>query len=205
MSTKWEESQYHATNKQRNILIILFIICVITISILAFHISYLAQNAQKQVYIIQVDNETGNAQLINNSKANKLFSNDSIALYFIEKYIHIRENYTADQSRYSKDFIKLFSSNGIYRQYIGYMNKEKENLNRKYQSAKTYIKIKNKMKYNDNTYLIRFNLYTTNSSTFTKHAAIISVKYKNMKLSEKELKINPIGLQITEYKINEEK
>ncbi|MEL6712090.1 MAG: VirB8/TrbF family protein [Pseudomonadota bacterium] len=201
----WKENQYHAVTRQRNILIILSIILIVSTTLLSVYIAHLANNAQKQVYIVQIDNNTGETQLVNNTESNKLFSNDAIALYFIEKYLHARENYSIEKSKYSRKLIQLFSSPNVFKQYIGYMYNEKNNLEKKYHTNQTYIKIKNKIKYNKNTYLIRFNLYNTGNKKFTKHAAIVSIEYKNMNLSDDDIKINPIGLQITEYKVNEEK
>lgn len=203
----WHEERYDNITTQRNLLLLflmmLLVLCVVAIGVVAYVI-----NAKRfDPFVIQIDDNTGIAKIVNPISSDILSGNESLAQYFIKKYVIARETYNpVDFSKEAKKTVRLLSSNSVYSGYIGYLRNEQTNPSIKYgQKNTTFLTVKSWSKLSDNKYILRFNVNETSGSRqkFSK-IAVIDFSYVPMELTEKEKDINPVGFQVRGYRVDED-
>lgn len=206
----WYTEQYEKAIVQRNILFVLILIFFILVVVSIIAISNISTSKTFEPFVIQIDETTGSAVIVNPVQNDVLLSNESLSQYFIKKYITARETYNkVDFENYARQVIRLLSSQNIYSQYLSYIRIPDNDPLQKYaEKNSTIIKIKSWSKLDSTTstkYLVRFSLLETggNKLVFNK-IAVVEYKYVPMDLKEDERDINPIGFQITGYRVDDD-
>lgn len=203
----WYEEKYESVTVQRNLLLIMFLImlCLSIVSVMV--VAYVVNTKRFDPFVIQIDDVTGVAKIVNPLSSDILIANEELAKYFIKKYVSARESYNpVDFDTVAKNTVRLLSSNAVYWSYRGYLRDEKNNPSIKYgQKNTTYMTVKSWSKLADNKYILRFSLHETdqNRLVFNK-IAVVEFKYMAMELSEKERDINPIGFQVIGYRVDDD-
>ena len=158
-------------------------------------------------FVIQIDDTTGMAQIVNPVSSSVLGGNEALAQYFIKKYVIARETYNpVDFSSVAHKTIKLLSANSIYWDYRGYLKNDDVNPSIKYgQKNTTFLVVKSWSKLSEYKYILRFSINETAGAraSFNK-IAVVEFKYLPMELTEKEKDINPIGFQVIGYRVDDD-
>jgi type IV secretion system protein VirB8 len=106
----------------------------------------------------------------------------------------------------AKTTVRLLSANSIYWDYRGYLKNEDVNPSIKYgQKNTTFLLVKSWSNLSENKYILRFSINETagSRSVFNK-IAIVEFKYVPMELTAKDKDINPIGFQVTGYRVDDD-
>ncbi len=111
----WYEERYDRTVVQRNLLFILLLIFV-TLSIVSVISAAIIINAKSfDPFVVQIDDTTGMAKIVNPVSAEILDGNEALAKYFIKKYLIARETYNpVDFDTEARKVVRLFSSSNIW-------------------------------------------------------------------------------------------
>lgn len=201
----WFEERHDTITTQRNLLflsvIILLILSIIAVGVVAYVV-----NAKKfDPFVIQIDNATGVAQVVNPASSEILGGDEALAKYFIKKYVTARETYNpVDFESLARKIIRLFSSSNIFWEYMGYIKDEENNPAVQYgQKNTTYLTLKSWSELKKNSYIMRFSIHETaqNRRVFNK-IAIIEYQYVPMELKESDMEINPVGFQVIGYRVD---
>lgn len=201
----WFEERHDTITTQRNLLF-LFVIILLILSIISVGVvAYVVNSKEFDPFVIQIDNATGVAQVVNPASSEILDGNEALAKYFIKKYVIARETYNpVDFETRAKKIIRLFSASNVFWEYRGYIQNEENNPAVKYgQKNTTYLTLKSWSELGDNKYIIRFSIHETaqNRLTFNK-IAIVEFRYVPMELKESDMEINPVGFQVTGYRVD---
>ncbi len=204
----WYQTRYENVVVQRNILSAFVLICMLIVGISVIAVYKLSELKQFDPYVIQIDDDTGNTRLITGMSQDTLNANEEIAKYFIKKYLIARETYNSvDFDNISRKTIRLMSKDDVYYQYIGYIKNPKNDPTIIYGNRNsTYINVKSWSKIDPKKYIVRFSVTeSTQEATSKDKIAIVQFDYFDMELSESDREINPIGIQITGYRVDEDK
>ncbi len=111
----WYEERYDSIIVQRNILFMLLLIFVILSIISIISVAVVINSKRFDPFVIQIDETTGMAKIVNPTSSQMLEGNDSLARYFIKKYVIARETYNpVDFDTQAKQIVRLFSSSSIF-------------------------------------------------------------------------------------------
>ena len=203
----WYEERTATMVTQRNILLALtfFLLLLITLAIIA--ITVMLNLRKFDPFVIQIDDTTGSAKVVTPITTDILSGNDELAKYFIKKYVTVRETYNpVDFASNARRTIRLLSSERIYRDYLGYIaNKEIDPIIRYGQKNTTFLIIKSWSKLSDNKFILRFSINeTAEGKRVYNKIAVVDFGYYTMQLSEADREINPIGFQVTGYRVDDD-
>lgn len=203
----WYEERFDNITVQRNLLFILLLV-LLCLSIVSIGVvAYVINTKRFDPFVIQIDDTTGMAKIVNPINSQILNGNEALAQYFIKKYVVARETYNpVDFTTLAKKTVRLLSANSIYWEYRGYLRNEEVNPAIKYgQKNTTFLVVKSWSKLNDNKYILRFSINeTAQARRIYNKIAVVEFKYIPMELTEKDKDINPLGFQVTGYRVDDD-
>lgn len=205
----WYLERYDIILLQRNIFAVACLISMIIIVASIIAVAYITSAKSFHPFLVQIEESTGRATVVVSNKDNLITANQSLSQYFITKYLVAREGYNqVDFSDYSRKTIRLLSASDVYRDYLGYINRNENNPQIIYGNKNsTYVKIKS-WSYIDNTMkkvMVRFAvLENTGAMKTYNKIAVVDFDYISMELDELDKQINPIGFQIKGYKVSDD-
>ncbi len=203
----WYEERYDKIIVQRNLLFILLVFLLILSIISVAVIAFVINTKRFDPFVIQIDDTTGMAKIVNPITSSAINGNEALAQYFIKKYVIARETYNpVDFDKEAKKTVRLLSSSSIYWEYRGYLKNESVNPSIRYgQKNTTFLLVKSWSKLSENKYILRFSINETGGARniFNK-IAVVEFKYTPMELKEQEKDINPIGFQVTGYRVDDD-
>lgn len=159
-------------------------------------------------YVVTVDRNTGYLEVTKGLYQGNLTQDEAITQANLVKYVSLRESYNPSILRENYDLVSLMSQGAALQEYQQLWNGKNPNnpsivLGRK---AAIDIKIQSVSFLNDKTASIRFQreLKENNQTKISYWTAIIDYQYaqKPMKMAERFL--NPLGFQVTSYRVNPE-
>ncbi|MCC2646159.1 MAG: hypothetical protein K0R02_224 [Rickettsiaceae bacterium] len=206
----WYSERYDRVIVQRNIFFLLLLFCLSLVLISIFAISRISTSKSFEPFVIQIEENTGVAKIVNPASSEILSGNEALAQYFIKKYISARETYNpVDFGTYSRQVVRLLSSQAVFWQYLGFLRDEKNNFAVKYNDKNTtYLRVKSwsKLDNGGNKYMVRFSIHETagTRSIFNK-IVVVEFKYSPMSLKDDDRDINPVGFQVIGYRVDDDK
>ena len=203
----WYEERHDNITVQRNLLFLLLLV-LLCLSIVSIGVvAYVINTKRFDPFVIQIDDTTGIAKVVNPLTSTVLSGNEALAQYFIKKYIIARETYNpVDFSTEAKRVVRLLSANSIYWDYRGYLKNEAVDPTIKYgQKNTTYLVVKSWSKLADKKYIMRFSINETAGAmkVFNK-IAVVEFQYLPMELTENDKDVNPVGFQVTGYRMDDD-
>ena len=170
-------------------------------------IAYVVNAKRFDPFVIQIDDTTGVAQIVNPMSSNVLNGNEALAQYFIKKYVIARETYNpVDFDTGAKKTIRLLSNNAIYWDYRNYIKNESIDPRIKYgQKNTTFLLVKSWSKLSDTKYMLRFSINeTSGAKKVFNRIAVVEFKYIPLALTESDKDINPVGFQVIGYRVDDD-
>jgi type IV secretion system protein VirB8 len=203
----WYEERFDNITVQRNLLFILLIVllCLSIISIGV--IAYVINTKRFDPFVIQIDDTTGMAKVVNPINSQVLNGNEALAQYFIKKYVVARETYNpVDFTTLANKTVRLLSANSIYWDYRGYLRNDELNPSIKYgQKNTTFLIVKSWSKLSDNKYILRFSINeTAQARRVYNKIAVVEFQDVPMEVIEEDKDINPLGFQVTGYRVDDD-
>lgn len=203
----WYEERADKLIVERNILLSVSILLIIIVIISIVAIVYVVNSREFSPFVVQIDNNTGVATIVNPTSSMMLTGNEALAKYFIKQYLSARETYNSvDFATRARQTIRLFSSTPIYYSYLSYIRDKANDPVLKYgQNNSTSLTIKSWSKLEKDKYIVRFSVTEDNSSRkVLNKIAVVSFSYIPMELTDAERDINPVGFQINGYRVDDD-
>ncbi len=203
----WDSERYESIATQRNFFMLLTVVALFGIAIAVLAITHVVGSKKIDPFVIQVDESTGAANIVNPLTSNVLSGNDGLARYFIKKYINARETYNpVDFETGARKYIRLTSSDPVYAAYYRFIS-TKENDPRVIYGVNnvTYMKTKSWSKLDQKKHICRFSIHETlgEMKVYNK-IAIVEIDYVPTELSEADQDINPVGFQVKNYRVDDD-
>ncbi len=201
----WYEERYDKLVVQRNLLLVLVALLITLAITAAIGIMVVINTKEFDPFVIQIDESTGMAKIVTPVTSKILEGNDSLARYFIKKYVSARETYNpVDFDTEARKSIRLLSSGGVYWSYLSYIkNKDYDPTLIYGQKNTTFMVVKSWSKLADKKYMLRFSINeTSGDKKVTNKIAVVDFDYVAMELTDNDLDINPIGFQVKGYRVD---
>ncbi len=214
----WYQDRYETILIQRNLLFI----CVIAfIGIFAFTIVGIIKLNNSKVYepfIVQIEENTGIITKVNNSAVRELPAEKAVRNASLVRYVLARESYNyADYQFNYYQIVRLMSARNVYDDFNAEINPNNPGspISLGFDN-KVDVEIKSLIELDEENNLIQIRIgkakvpsrATANDAIFKQNekSYIITLRYQygDLDLSETERYINPLGIQIIAYSINEE-
>jgi len=203
----WYEERYDKLTVQRNILFIVLILFLF-VSVVSIVSAVVVINLKEfDPFVVQIDDSTGIAKVVNPVSTEILDGNEALAKYFIKKYLIARETYNpVDFEVEARKTVRLYSSNNVYWTYISYIkNKLVDPLLMYGQKNSTFLVIKSWSILGKNKYMVRFSLNENlGEKRIYNKLALVDFSYVAMELTDAERDINPIGFQVNGYRADDD-
>ena len=203
----WYEERFENITVQRNLLFVLLLVllCLSIISVGA--VAYIVNTKRFDPFVIQIDDTTGMAKIIDPVNSSVLNGNEALAQYFIKRYVIARETYNpVDFETEAMKTVRLLSASSIYWSYRGYLKSNEVNPTIKYgQKNTTFLIVKSWSKLDNKKFMLRFSVNETagNRKVFNK-IAVVEFDYLPMELTDSDRDTNPIGFQVTGYRVDDD-
>lgn len=202
----WYSDRYENLISQRNILALLTITSFIAVVVAIIAVGKISISKSFSPFVIQIEEKTGSAKIVNPVSSDLLSGNEALSRYFVKKYLTARETYNpVDFERNTRKVVRLFSSSYVYRAFLSYIRKPENDPTVIYgQRNETYLRLKSFQKLR-NQYFVRFSVIEQlgRQKVFDK-IATLTIEYLPMELTEEERDINPVGFQITGYRVDDD-
>ncbi|XVN43100.1 MAG: VirB8/TrbF family protein [Candidatus Rickettsia vulgarisii] len=203
----WYEEKSDKLRVQRNILLAFSLLLILLIIMSISAVIYIVNSREFSPFVIQINDSTGMATVVNPVSSTILDGNEALAKYFLKRYLVARETYNpVDFDTEARKTVRLLSTSPVYYAYLGYIkNKDYDPALKYAQNNTTFLTIKSWSKLDQNKYIIRFSVTETvgNKSVFNK-IAVISFSYVAMELTDADRDINPVGFQVNGYRVDDD-
>ena len=207
VTRNWYEERSDRIIVQRNILLVLSALLILLVMTSIVAVTFVVNSREFSPFVIQIDDSTGMATIVNPISSEVLSGDEALARYFIKKYLVARETYNpVDFNTGARTTVRLFSSSTVYYTYLSYIrNKDVDPVLMYGQNNTTFLTIKSWSKLEQHKYIIRFSVTETggNKKVYNK-IAVVSYAYIPMELTDAERDINPVGFQVNGYRVDDD-
>ena len=203
----WFEEKYEIALIQRNVMVLVAIFCIVAVAVAVIGITKISLSKEFDPFVIQIDDTTGVARVVNPISLGILDGKEELSKYFMKKYLIARETYNpVDFDSYARKVVRLLSSPNIYGIYLRYIIDKDHDPTILYgQKNTTSLAVKSWSKLDDGHYIVRFSLKESsgNMKTYNK-IAVLEFAYTPMSLTDDDRDVNPVGFQITAYRVDDD-
>lgn len=203
----WFEERYEIALIQRNVMVMVAIFCLIAVSISVIGITKISLSKEFDPFVIQIDDNTGVARVVNPISLDVLGGKEELSKYFIKKYLIARETYNpVDFDNFAKKIVRLLSTPQIYGTYLNYIrNKDNDPTILYGQKNTTSITVKSWSRLDEGRYIVRFSLSeSAGSMKIFNKIAVVEYAYVAMSLTDEERDVNPVGFQVVAYRVDDD-
>lgn len=204
----WYSDRYESLIVQRNLLFIFILFMLAFILSGIFIVGQIAASKTVEPFIVEIEDKTGITNVVNPLSRKDLTTDEALNRYFIMNYLRSRETYNVvDYDHSYRSVVRLLSSSNVYSEFRIFLSSNTKSPIISYgTSNSTSLKLRS-IQFLDQgkTAQVRFTI-TENSGnklTFNK-IATLSFEYKQMELTNEERQINPLGFQVTNYRVDDE-
>ena len=202
----WETEIYSSAKRSRNIAwatTVFLMVCTLMAIIALILVMPLKERIP---YIIEVDEISGMVEVRRSIIEGGISENEAITKFFIVKYLQAREQYLADTAQKDYVVVQKLSSRSVAQRYFQYFSPDnpKSPLNILGKKGRMDIKIRNISFVDADT--VTIPIKRTVIRPGQKHDSYdvitLSFKYTQDPLSEEDRNINPLGFQVTAYRVD---
>jgi len=200
----WYSNRYQIVVVQRNILLLFTLISIFSVAVAVIFVKNIMSSKSLEPYIIEVEEKTGIATVVDQMTSQNFTGNQVIVKYFINHFVHAASGY--DARTYEKedlDKVRLFSIPGIYSDFRSRINARELG-----SASNIAVRIKSMQFTDSNNVQIRIlrqiNLAGLPPKTSDEVINMSFYFAPSMNLSMEERLINPLGFQVNKYLITEE-
>ncbi|MGL9681498.1 MAG: virB8 family protein [Wolbachia sp.] len=206
----WSSSRYSTVVAQRNTLLLFTLILLVAISVSILAIFKISTSSTIEPFVIEIEKKSGIVQLVDPVTVKQYSADKVLNNHFIAEYIKAREvfdKYNYNYNYYTK--VRLFSSPNVYNEFRNYVSSQNmDDLFNLYSgSVKNEFKIRSIQKLYDDTFQVRFTVEFTRkdgSSVKKNRIVIMSYKYASLEMNDQQRYVNPLGFQVTSYRVDDE-
>jgi len=206
----WSSSRYSTVVAQRNTLLLFTLILLVAISVSILAIFKISTNSTIEPFVIEIEKKSGIVQLVDPVTVKQYSADKVLNYHFIAEYIKAREvfdKYNYNYNYYTK--VRLFSSSNVYNEFRNYISSQNmDDLFNLYSGfVENKFKIRSIQKLYDDTFQVRFTvefIRKDGSSVRKNKIVIMSYKYASLEMNDQQRYVNPLGFQVTSYRVDDE-
>ena len=203
---------------QRNFLMVILLCSMILLFVGMVYINLISQKKTVDPFVVEIEQKTGIPSVVDQKSKRFYTAQETINNFFVYKYIRARESYEYRDYIYNYfTVVRVLSSGDIFKTFYRSVNKRNENSIVNQMGRKKSIEVGIKSVIDITTRKERIDDVITKQVRISKKIIeknrlieeqnkVIVMKYKfaNLNLEFEERLVNPLGFQVTFYKINDE-
>lgn len=208
----WFNDRYEWVQIQRNILLVVVLVCAVTIAVLTASVSFIKNSRTIEPFVIEIEQKTGVPTVIDPQTIKALSAQESIQRYFIWNYIKAREEYFFSSYSRVRNYVRTLSTNEEFQRYRTETSQSnpQSSFNTLGNSSYRTVSLKSMILTEaDNGQMIAEVRFRTNTQgqkvrSADKFARIV-YDVRNLEMSEEDRLLNPLGFIVTEYRVTDER
>ncbi|RZI47259.1 type IV secretion system protein [Rickettsiales endosymbiont of Peranema trichophorum] len=207
----WYSDRYESVLIQRNVLVFVMTVAIITIAASVLVIRYVKSGRTVEPFVIEIEPKTGVPTVVDPLTIRAYSSNDAIKRYFVMKYIRAREEYS--RAAYDTNYytvVRVLSSDNVY--YGDYRPKfTSSNPNSPYNQfgeiGTRKVLLKSIIFPTEHSAQVRISLEATGGQNagHTDKIVFIQFAFRDLSMNDDERLINPLGFVVDLYRIEDER
>lgn len=199
----WYSNRYQIVVVQRNILLLFTLVSMFSVAVAVIFVKNIMSSKSLEPYVIEVEEKTGIATVVDQMSAQSFTGNQMIVKYFINQFVHMASGYNPRSYEEDVDKVRLLAASPVFSDFRGRINARELG-----KDTSIAVRIKSMQFLNSNSVQIRILRQTTQPDLPPKtQDEVITMNFlfaPEMNLSMEERLINPLGFQVTAYMIAEE-
>jgi type IV secretion system protein VirB8 len=217
----WFEDRYQMVLVQRNILLLFLVFALVSVLFAIISVTQIATSKTLEPFIIEIEDKTGITTMVRPYDREYFSSNDALRRYFLMKYLTAREAYNAFDYHYNYyTIVRLLSAGDVYSVFRRSVSSDNPN-----SPISFGDKLQRNLKIKSITFLpppprtgkegsqyrpsitaqMRYIIVETGSRGGEKHRiATINFDFYDLKMTQEERFVNPLGFQVTGFRVDEE-
>jgi type IV secretion system protein VirB8 len=206
----WYKDRYQYVLLQRKLLTFITLVSLAGSLVTVVVIAHLTPLKTVEPFVIQVDQKSGITQTVDPLTVQQLTANEAVNNFFIVQYIRSREGYNINDLARSYNIVRIMSErNHVYPEFVRQAdpNNAASNAARLGNSGQRSIKFQSITYLNPQLLQARILIEEKGDNVapaqFHK-IVLVGFQYAQMSLTNEERYINPLGFQVTEYRIDED-
>ena len=202
----WYKDKYNSIVIQRNFLLIAIIIFSVTLLVCMSILSRLQSNDNVKPYIIEYNSNTGLMSVVETQSKKEYTAQQAVKESMVVQYINRREAPKLSTIEDDMNYIRVMTSSKLYNEYTKSMSELTGKLRNAGSNARYSIDITDFSYLNASRVQIKMTrkLYDNNDVEIDNedYKIIVSFGFSSLILPIEEMRINPLGFQITQYNIS---
>jgi type IV secretion system protein VirB8 len=204
----WYSDRYMSILIQRNFLILFTTIISFGILLCLIIIKNLQETKSIEPYIIEYDKNTGITSVVDTASKKEYTAQEAIKESLLYQYIISREGIKLSTIEETMNYVRVSSAAKVYEDYVKNIAQDLNLLRTSGKVTKFKIDINSITYLSTNKVEIKFTktlIADDNPINTRKLSTIIVFDFKELDATLDDLRINPLGFQISYYKMSEEK
>lgn len=207
-SNAWEADVYQRALSRSKVWGVVAAVAIAFASLCLLAVMMLLPLKTVEPFVIEVDKASGLVDVVQPLREGGISQNEAVIKYFINTYITARESYLFD--RYKQDYtvVQKMSNNKVASEYHDWFhpsNKESP-LELYKEKGRVDVKIRNLSFIDENTVTVPISRTIKNSTQTIVSYDVITLSFQFLQTpqSESDRLINPLGFQVTAYRVDEQ-
>lgn len=203
----WYYNRYQLTVLQRNALLIITILAMLAVCSSMFVIAKLNASRSIEPYVIEIEDKSGIPVLIEQKTKENFTEDEMMKRYFIVLFIQSLEGYDPYTYRMDYNRVRLFSSAQVFRDAYFRISERADDspVKRLGNRGRLLVGIKSIQFLESNYVQVRFRVTADGVGEPPKdYVSYMTYRFVNLELTVQERFINPLGFQVTFYRVTEE-
>jgi type IV secretion system protein VirB8 len=206
----WYKDRYQSVLVQRKLLTLITLVSLAVTLASVLVIAQLTPLKSVEPFVIQVDQKSGITQTVDPLTVKELTANEAINNFYIVQYIRAREAYNTIDLARNYNTVRVLSDGGeVYRQFVMQAdpNNPQSSAARMGSTGTRVLKFKSISYLNPQLAQARVLIEERrgDGSVAQFHQIILlGFRYVKMSLTNEERYINPLGFQVTVYRVDED-
>lgn len=207
-SNAWETEVYQRAQARSKVWGVVASIAIIFACLCLGAVMLMLPLKTVEPFVIEVDKISGLVEVVQPLNEGGVSQNEAVIKYFINTYITAREGYLFD--RYKKDYlvVQKMSSSSVADQYHEWFHPSNDlsPLNMYNRKGSVDIQLRNVSFIDDDTVNVPVVRVIKNGATKINLYDVITLSFQFLKTpqSEADRLINPLGFQVTAYRVDEQ-
>ena len=205
---EWFYDRYQAARIQSNRWFVIALLFGVLACLAVTAIVVLMPLKSIQPFVVEANSASGEVRVLKPFDTMQLAPSDAVTKSFLAKYVIARETYDPQDLRQSYQIVRLMSDSKEGLRVDSWLatTNPSSPLNRYQNHTVRSVRVKSVSFLNTRTAQVRFASTETVQTTKKDDTwvAIISFRFVNLPESEEERIINPLGFQVTAYRVDQE-
>lgn len=212
VSTNWYSDRYQLVTVQRNLAVVVILICILSIVLGIITILKISSDKSIDPFVVEIEEKSGISTVIRPFIQEKWTTDEALRRYFLLRYVFAREEYDFNTFNYNYfTVVRLMSQDSVYNQFRNQIyapgTKSPVTLGERGKASITIRSITHLRPPKENAYLVQviFVKDTTmgDKTTSENKVALFSYEYSDLNMRVNERDINPLGFRVTSYKLDD--